>query len=104
MTDETLMASQAVKGAMNVAELVEAGLTPAEANREMQLRVFGRDCKFDRHGKAIEQGIGAQGNPSINHFNWILKNEGQSAYEAAVAEAKRAGTWPPKHDQQEDQF
>ena len=51
--------------------------------------VFGFDYKTDRDGNPIQQGIGAPGRESVNHFASIRRYEGQAAYERAVREIYR---------------
>jgi len=48
--------------------------------------VYGINHKTDRHGNAIEQGIGSKGHENINHFNSILRYQGKEAYDRAVRE------------------
>ena len=48
--------------------------------------VHGHDAKKDKKGKRMQQGIGAPGHESGNHFASILRYEGRPAYEAAVYE------------------
>lgn len=38
-------------------------------------RTFGVDVKLDEKGRPIEQGIGAKGNESINHYVALAKYE-----------------------------
>ena len=51
--------------------------------------VFGYDAKQRSDGTWIEQGIGAPGRESVNHFQSIRRYEGQQAYEKAVREIYR---------------
>lgn len=51
--------------------------------------VYGHDAKRDRHGRFIPQGIGSAGHESTNHFSSILRWQGKSAYDEAVAEIWR---------------
>ena len=46
--------------------------------------VHGYDAKKDRKGKRVQQGIGALGHETTNHYAAILRYEGRPAYEAAV--------------------
>jgi len=53
--------------------------------------VFGADFQ-KKKGVPIEQGIGSPGRENPNHFAAIRKNEGEEAYQKALAEAaKRRG-------------
>jgi hypothetical protein len=61
-------------------EMDEQGLAAVET------AVWGHDAKKDRHGNYIQQGSGAPGNESANHFFAIRKYEGEEAYRRAVAE------------------
>jgi hypothetical protein len=59
-----------------------------------QKLVFGHDCKLDDNGKVIEQGIGAKGNESLEHYaalaRWEPSPENIAKYHAAKAEAETA--------------
>ena len=82
---------------MTIKELVEDdGYSVEEAKREMDRRVFGTDVKYDRHGNPIEQGLGSSQHPTVQSMNVLLSTEGQDAYDRAIAEATKAGKWPPK--------
>jgi hypothetical protein len=53
--------------------------------------VFGHDHKKDRHGAPIEQGLGAKGHETANHFTALKKAEAMGielpgTYDKAVAE------------------
>jgi hypothetical protein len=53
--------------------------------------VFGHDVKHDSEGNPIEQGIGAPGHETANHFAALRKNEQlglepKGAYDRAVAD------------------
>jgi hypothetical protein len=72
-----------------------AAMTPEEREAwklgEIQA-VYGAGAKRGRDGKFQEQGIGAPGNESVNHFLALEKAEGKAAADAARARAnKRAG-------------
>ena len=62
-----------------------------EINR---LNVFGHDSKVKK-GEPIEQGVGAPGRESANHFAAIARYEGKEAYDAAVAELHKRD--PKRH-------
>lgn len=71
-------------------------MSPAElAAYKVQQRqvVFGEDVKM-KSGKPVEQGIGAPGRETENHFRAIRKAEGveaeKAAREAAKAHRKKA--------------
>lgn len=67
-------------------------MTPEErkAHRaEEEKIVFGTDFKKVK-GKPVEQGIGSPGRETPNHLNAIRKYEGEEAYKAALAKAKKA--------------
>lgn len=66
-------------------------MTPEErkAHRaEEEKIVFGTDFKKVK-GKPVEQGIGSPGRETPNHFAAIRKYEGEEAYKAALAKAKK---------------
>jgi hypothetical protein len=76
-------------------QAIAAGTLPAnflELHEEAKARnVFGHDAQRDRHGNYIEQGIGAKGHETANHFTALKKAEamGQElpgTYDKAVAE------------------
>jgi hypothetical protein len=58
---------------------IAAGLLPPdwfERCQEAQARnVFGADAVKDKHGNFVEQGIGAKGRETLNHFNALKKAE-----------------------------
>ena len=60
-----------------------------EAETQALNDVYGRGWKRDRHGNVMEQGIGALGNESEQHFAAILKYEGPAAEQAARERAAR---------------
>lgn len=73
--------------------LIARGELPADAlerQAESEARnVFGHDARKDRNGRFQEQGIGAIGNESLNHFEALKAAERQGyekpgAYRAAV--------------------
>lgn len=70
--------------------LIDQGELPKSAIKdhfEAEARnVYGHDAKRDRKGNWIEQGIGAPGRESANHFASIRRYEGKESYEAAVRE------------------
>lgn len=70
----------------------ELGGSPAKQKAhlaEEEKVVFGTDFKKAK-GKPIEQGIGSPGHETANHLNAIRKYEGEDAYKAAVAKAKKS--------------
>lgn len=48
--------------------------------------VYGHDAKRDRKGNWIQQGIGAPGRETANHFASIRRYEGKEVWEVAVRE------------------
>lgn len=70
--------------------LIDQGELPKSALKdhfEAEARnVYGFDAKKDRHGNYIQQGVGAKGRESANHFASIRRYEGKEAWEAAVKE------------------
>ena len=86
---------------------INEGKLPKDAVKKYlaaeQATVFGVDHKVVK-GVPQEQGIGAPGHETINHFNSLRKYEGEDAYQAAVADlwkrdpkhAKKLGLPPPK--------
>jgi len=66
-------------------------MTPEEKRlhrAEEEKIVFGTDFKKVK-GKPVEQGIGSPGRETPNHLNAIRKYEGEEAYQAALAKAKK---------------
>ena len=59
------------------------------ANEIALTDVFGHNFKLDRNGNPVEQGIGAKGNESEQHFAAILKYEGAEAERIAREKAAR---------------
>ena len=55
----------------------------AEWRRQEEVNVFGAGFKRDRNGRPVEQGIGAPGNESVNHFLALEKAEGKAAADVA---------------------
>jgi len=79
------------------AEIAAGKLPPDALERHFEAEarnVFGHDAKQDRKGNFIEQGIGAPGHETANHFVSILRYEGKEAYDKAVAELWKRN---PKH-------
>src|SRR5689334_21323721 len=68
---------------MNDAETDAQGLAAVEAS------VYGADAKRDKRGNFLQQGIGAPGNETANHFAAIRKYEGKEAWDRAVGEIWR---------------
>lgn len=67
----------------------ERGGSPAKQKAHIDAEeriVFGTDFQKRRDKTPIEQGIGAQGRETNNHFSGIRKYEGEDAYWEAVAE------------------
>jgi hypothetical protein len=73
---------------------IAAGTLPADylqrCDEARALNVFGQDAKRDRNGKFLEQGIGAPGHETANHFAALKANEARGqelpgAYDKAVA-------------------
>lgn len=72
-------------------------MSPAELkeyHEQQRLIVYGHDSHKDRHGTPLEQGLGAPGRETANHFQSILKYEGPTAYQAAISEIWKRD---PKH-------
>jgi hypothetical protein len=71
-------------------------LTPEELKQHLAAEekiVFGHNFERDRKGQPVEQGIGAPGRRSENHYRSIAKNEGPEDEKKARAEdAKHRGT------------
>jgi hypothetical protein len=71
-----------------------AELTPEERRahfRKEEDIVFGADCKRDRNGKCIEQGIGSPGNINDNHlFELARQKAGRDLNEAILKSVKQA--------------
>jgi len=90
------MVAKTMEEIAEMRELIKAGhLSPTavadylEAERRA---VFGHDYKTDRTGRPQEQGIGAPGNETEQHFTTLRKWEGAEAEKAArAAAAKRKG-------------
>jgi hypothetical protein len=56
-----------------------------EYHEQQRMIVFGHDYKM-RKGEPVEQGFGARGHETENHFVAIRKYEGEEPYWTAVAE------------------
>lgn len=76
-------------------EKMEKGALPKDALKkhfEAEAKnVFGFDAKKDRHGEYIEQGVGAKGHETANHFAALKKAEREGyelpgSYRAALEE------------------
>jgi hypothetical protein len=52
----------------------------------VETSVFGHDAKKDRKGNYLQQGVGAPGFETGNHFSSILRYQGREHYEKAVRE------------------
>jgi hypothetical protein len=76
-------------GAMTEAELIEEGMTPEEAKREMDRRVFGFNVTYDRSGRPVERGRGSAAQPTEQHLAALEKAEGAAAANAARAAAEK---------------
>lgn len=75
----------------------EEYLAPANVKAREAIQqsvVFGHDHKTVK-GEPVEQGIGARGRESGNHFASILRYEGKEAFDAAVAELHKRD--PKRH-------
>jgi hypothetical protein len=73
-------------------------LTPEEKRAHLiaeERAVFGADVKHDKHGNPIEQGIGARGHETANHFRALATDEGVEVAEKQMAAAVKAGTFSP---------
>lgn len=74
-------------------------ITEAEVDKlalaAVEAAVFGHDARRDKKGKVMQQGIGAPGHETANHFAAIRKYEGKEAWEAAVREIQERD--PKKH-------
>jgi hypothetical protein len=70
------------------AEYGEAGVK-AHFQKERE-HVFGVGYRTDKNGKPVEQGIGAPGNESEQHFQALQKYEGKAVADAARAKAAKA--------------
>jgi hypothetical protein len=57
----------------------------AVAKEAEDRNVYGHDAKKDRKGNYIQQGIGAPGRETSNHFTSIRRYEGEEAWRKAVA-------------------
>jgi hypothetical protein len=63
----------------------------AERLRAMEANVFGADCKRDKNGKPMEQGIGSPGNINDNHLAALAKEKkDRDLNEAILNSVKRA--------------
>jgi hypothetical protein len=61
-----------------------------------EINVFGAGFKRNAKGVPQEQGLGSPAQPTIQSMAALLQQEGQSAYDAAIADATKRGVWPPK--------
>jgi hypothetical protein len=57
--------------------------------------VWGHDAKKDSKGNWIQQGIGAPGRETANHFVAIRRYQGQAEYEKALREIQKRD--PERH-------
>jgi len=65
-------------------QAIENGATPEEAAEIEGRNVFGHDAKKDGKGNWIEQGIGAPGHETPNHFAALKKAEREATSRSAV--------------------
>lgn len=69
-------------------DLIDRGELPRDAIKkhfdDEDAAVYGFDAKKDRKGKRQQQGIGAPGHETGNHFAAIRRYEGEEAYREAV--------------------
>ena len=79
----------------DIREQITAGLLPSdflEKHKDAVARnVFGHDARRDAKGNYVEQGMGAKGHETANHFAAMKKAEAMGlelpgAYDKAVAE------------------
>ena len=74
---------------LNGNRMIHAGASEQAAHeagvRAQEASVWGADCKKDRNGNYIAQGIGSWPNHvTPNHFNSVRRYEGEQKYQAAV--------------------
>lgn len=78
-------------------EKMEKGALPKDALKrhyEAEARnVFGFDAKKDRNGEYIEQGIGAKGHETANHFAALKKAERENFEEPGTYRRALAEIW-----------
>jgi hypothetical protein len=76
---------------------MKAGALPAdflERHREaVRKNIFGFDHKTDKHGEPIEQGMGAKGHETANHFAALKKAEAMGAELPGVYDKAIADIW-----------
>jgi hypothetical protein len=58
-------------------------------DEEQRKIVSGHDYKKDANGNPVEQGIGAPGHETVNHYAALAKAEGQAAVDAARLRSKK---------------
>jgi hypothetical protein len=89
------MVAKSAEEIQTMKDEIKAGILSPDAIEQYldgeRRNVFGFDSKTDARGQPIEQGIGAKGNETLNHFNAMLKAEQMGGvvpgtYKAAVAE------------------
>lgn len=89
------MVSLTPKELSDIEEAMKAGKLPPDTLKQHfedeAKNVFGVDAKRDRKGNYIEQGIGARGYETANHFAAILRaetlgQEPKGSYQAAIRE------------------
>jgi hypothetical protein len=69
----------------NTTELDDAAIDKI-ALTKVDESVYGFDAKRGRDGNYVQQGHGAPGHESANHFAAIRRYEGEESYRRAVAE------------------
>ena len=72
----------------DISYYLEKGLPLEEAKRRVEEDVFGVGFRRGKDGKPIEQGVGAPGHETEQHFDALCKYGGPE--EAALARAKAA--------------
>jgi hypothetical protein len=61
--------------------------------RQTPRRYPGHDHKVDKAGNPIQQGIGSENNPSVNHLSSLKKRESLGQERPGTYEKALADTW-----------
>jgi hypothetical protein len=76
---------------------IAAGLYPPDflkrCDEARARNVFGHDAKQDRHGNYIEQGLGAKGHETANHFTALKKSEAMGIELPGTYDREVAAMW-----------
>lgn len=77
---------RAAKAAEDMRKPLDEQTLTAIADEAEARNVYGDDAKKDAKGNFIQQGIGAKGRETSNHFAALLRYEGPVVYQKALRE------------------